>query len=697
MAGSKPARPSRSPRANTARTKYVAKACQDCRRRRVKCDGKKPSCSPCLDRELDCVYTTEQDYRGTAPRSFVRLLQARIRTLERILQLHSIDVEQAVAHLAAEDVGTDLHDVEGALSVDEALNFDRDGQARYFGSTSGRLVFSDSRSAGTEVSKTSDVHGNDRPIPSPHAHKVPSTVSPTEHAVSKELESHLLSLYFAWEQPWVQCVDESLFRDSKNRGGRYFSPLLLNCILAVASRYSDRADVRLDPNDPNTAGQMFLDAAEGLLLVDLKYPSITTIQALAILGTVYVAIGCDAAGWLHQGMAVQMALDMGLNLDSKGVAHSNQISSDEARLRRQIYWALYCIDKLFASYTGRVCTMLDFQAAVSLPISPKELSSKDETTHSSLLVTFQCALITQCQILERVLLNLYAPKSPRHELPKKTFFESCLLTLKGWYYDLSPQLKPSRQEGGTELPQAYTLRMVYHTSIILLTKPFLPKRAALASRSKAGERAEDEEQVGFGERVQAICLEAAKEICALGEEYRRAFGSFRQSPITATHCTLSAALVILQAKSWREPNDGFENAIESCIRTLKELSDSWTPPRRFHHNLLKLIEASEGGPLKATSALHLAKGSDGEGRIGQHAVEAVGDDIPGPQSEERGLSDQASFLDEQSTNLGIQWDGTTGSQSIFDMQFWSGFRWDSDWDPLLTDDGSLDIVEHIEQ
>jgi hypothetical protein len=57
-------------------------------------------------------------------------------------------VEQAVAQLAVEKVTTDLHHVEGALSVDEALNFDRDGQARYFGSTSGRLVFSDSQSTG---------------------------------------------------------------------------------------------------------------------------------------------------------------------------------------------------------------------------------------------------------------------------------------------------------------------------------------------------------------------------------------------------------------------------------------------------------------------------------------------------------------------------------------------------------------------
>ncbi len=30
------------------------------------------------------------------------------------------------------------------------------------------------------------------------------------------------------------------------------------------------------------------------------------------------AIGADAAGWLHQGMANRLAIDMGLNLDGAG-------------------------------------------------------------------------------------------------------------------------------------------------------------------------------------------------------------------------------------------------------------------------------------------------------------------------------------------------------------------------------------------
>ena len=109
-----------------------------------------------------------------------------------------------------------------------------------------------------------------------------------EVALEEGLENELLDLYFRYEQPWYQVVDEQLFRQHRASGGRLFSELLLSCILAVASRYTDRKEVRSNPDDPTTAGRIFLEKAEVLLHFDLKWPSITTIQSLAILGIVYV-------------------------------------------------------------------------------------------------------------------------------------------------------------------------------------------------------------------------------------------------------------------------------------------------------------------------------------------------------------------------------------------------------------------------
>lgn len=109
-----------------------------------------------------------------------------------------------------------------------------------------------------------------------------------DNGVSEELQAHLIDLYFEWEQPWFQVMNEKLFRESLVCGGRYSSPLLLTCVLALGSRYCDRIEVRSDPSDSNTAGRKFIERAERLVQHDLRWPKITTIQSLAIMGSVYI-------------------------------------------------------------------------------------------------------------------------------------------------------------------------------------------------------------------------------------------------------------------------------------------------------------------------------------------------------------------------------------------------------------------------
>lgn len=115
----------------------------------MQCDGKWPSCSRCLNRSIECRYPS-QDGRQPAPKSYVQLLRSRIELLEKVLDMHGIDVNQSITQLNAARgdsflASSDLDDLrssfEGALCLDESTNFDRDGEARYFGPTSGRLEF----------------------------------------------------------------------------------------------------------------------------------------------------------------------------------------------------------------------------------------------------------------------------------------------------------------------------------------------------------------------------------------------------------------------------------------------------------------------------------------------------------------------------------------------------------------------------
>ncbi|CRG92311.1 putative transcriptional regulatory protein C530,05 [Talaromyces islandicus] len=598
--------PTREPAGRPPKRKYTNRACEECRGRRSKCDGKKPACSRCLARGVECSYTTGEDGRRPASKTYVQLLRRRIDHLERLL-LSQGDADSPTIprrsgsndeKLTEANLSSDYEDIcssfEGALCLDGSLNFDGDGQPRYFGATSGRLDFQ------PLPSMSSDAQTGAHSIQSSDRRRFRSVFQEleleTSSQIPEELESHLVDLYFSWEQPWKQVVDEKLFKESRRTEGKYFSPLLLNSILAFASRFCDRLEVRSDPDDPNTAGKLFLEKTEALLPFDLKWPTITTIQALAILGTLYVAIGSDAAGWLHQGMASRLALDMGFNHDPE--TFKGSLTPEEVELRRRIYWALYCDDKLSSSYTGRVCTMLDSQGAVKFPstmeipvmnkkhIGPETTLSVPERD----LLPLRRALATHCQILEKILLTLYAPKSLIRESQRRSFCNSCILELKNWFYDLPAELRIDRPRTGM-LPQVFTLHMVHYTAFILLLKPFifagekgtLPKADA---PSNTGDPAT--------ESPLSLCHEAARQICIVARKYRQVFGSFRKSPITATHCTLSAALFLLKKMKYDgdETKISDRNLFQACLKTLAELGISWYPAWRYWKNLSDTFAAS---------------------------------------------------------------------------------------------------------
>jgi hypothetical protein len=107
--------------------------------------------------------------------------------------------------------------------------------------------------------------------------------------IDEDLQAELIDLYFIWQNPWFPVLNEHLFREHlQQSSGRYFSPLLLTCVLAAGSRFSKSIEIRTDPLDPDTAGDQLVTEAELLLHFDLKSPTLTTIQAVAIMIYLYI-------------------------------------------------------------------------------------------------------------------------------------------------------------------------------------------------------------------------------------------------------------------------------------------------------------------------------------------------------------------------------------------------------------------------
>jgi hypothetical protein len=199
----------------------------------------------------------------------------------------------------------------------------------------------------------------------------------------------------------------------------------------------------------------------------------------------------------------------------------------------------------------------------------------------------------------------YAPKRLASASEKRTFFDSCALTLKGWFYSLPREVKARAAEGTSLSPHAFVLAMVYQTSIVLLAKPFL-SRADASGSGKLSNHSD------VSRRAEAACLEAAREICLLAGRYREVFGSFRRSPLTVTHCTLTAALVFMFVQgAGDEKTSSFDSQLECCLQTLRELSISWGPPLRYLRTLNRILAGqSFRGPKQSASVTARAKTQD---------------------------------------------------------------------------------------
>lgn len=293
------------------------------------------------------------------------------------------------------------------------------------------------------------------------------------------------------------------------------------------------------------------------------------------------------------------------------------------------------------------------------------------------------------------------PKPKCQGTLRSAFLDSCYLKLKTWIYDLPPELRMDRLDA-TSLPQAFTLHMVYSTACILLARPYLaPAAATTSSGMKQANTVKSKSEENF-QKADVLLQTSAKHICSTARKYRRVFGSFRRSPITATHCTLSAALVFLRSAKARsvlgttgEPTSSFNtDDIRLCLDVLDELSTSWDTARRIRLNLLKLIKKSRTTDTDAGQGLSLSLEDDqpyGERSLGKdpEKLQAAGSTASHYQlwgDRPQGGEDQQSksMVDAIPASLGFGLEHTLetmiGEQFAFGTDIMNDdFEWDEFW------------------
>ncbi|KAJ4403971.1 hypothetical protein N0V82_010572 [Gnomoniopsis sp. IMI 355080] len=95
--------------ANEAKRRRIARACDMCRKKKIKCDGKLPACTHCINYKTECVFTQVEKKRNPPKGAkYIEGLENRLGRMESLLRLSGL--------LGEDDGATDLGTLEKKLA-----------------------------------------------------------------------------------------------------------------------------------------------------------------------------------------------------------------------------------------------------------------------------------------------------------------------------------------------------------------------------------------------------------------------------------------------------------------------------------------------------------------------------------------------------------------------------------------------------
>ncbi|KAJ2005786.1 hypothetical protein GGI04_002112 [Coemansia thaxteri] len=353
------------------------RACDNCRRRKVKCDGVRPSCGHCNRVEVPCHYSIKPKSRrmwkclessesastagpvasgrmssgslvqpadkSQADDTTARLL-ARVETMERLLmqrngmsspRVPSVTASMADDILSAQHGASTAAVMAGTMGSSAAgsagLRQAGAGPASNSGSMGGLLLadlgaHAQGGNNGGGASMIPAKRDNERTSADPsYPPPLASMLTPplpgadgslglhAPGAPSLEVVKHLIDTLFSNSNYMVEMLHEETFRRQFAAGT--LSPLLLYSALASAARYSKHPLVRTDP--PYNASAPFISRAKVLVVDAIEEPSLGNAQGLMLMCLMHFALGNETVTTFYKAMALNMCILLGYNrLDS---------------------------------------------------------------------------------------------------------------------------------------------------------------------------------------------------------------------------------------------------------------------------------------------------------------------------------------------------------------------------------------------
>ncbi|KAJ5657888.1 uncharacterized protein N7484_001537, partial [Penicillium longicatenatum] len=557
-------------------------ACTICRRKKVKCDGKRPICSTCHTFGLSCAYKDVIEGTQRSNRTYVEELEDKLKRMEDDLKRRDqfgessqeivqdpipseyspgISKRPPESHRPG-DMANDrlsqervqLRDQEASLAGNDDVDQpsyviqSQDGKMRYYGASSG-FSAPYSEPAGENATRKSRADGetvvqrsaNRWPLTNwiPRMLQDPFEQRITQTLPSKEATLALVDEFLATFNQAIPLVDDRSFirlverQFSWNPDENPSSWALLNVVLGFS--YRERAQTA---SDESHAWKMSLTHIKNALNVVvelfLRNADLSAVQALLGLALYFQGTPNAQALFMFSAAAIRLSHSIGLHRNT-----TIGMDPSEIEQRRRIFWIAFILDADISLRVGRppAQEMDDYNTPLPANIPPDR---RGIICLAGIEINFLC-LAAQLALVQRRIYRHFQTVATT-EQPREMTIKSamdCEEALFAWRDSIPEELRPRpsfSSEPNYFLQHLIRMHLAYHSCHANLRQ--LPK---ISSSTKMTSPDRNQKTDADTAKIYQRSLESARSAVAL-LPYTRSFGSNFKWNVLYFFATASVAL-----------------------------------------------------------------------------------------------------------------------------------------------------------
>ncbi|KAF5234649.1 hypothetical protein FANTH_12001 [Fusarium anthophilum] len=303
----------------------VAVACEGCRRKKAKCDGRKPTCSRCFSKSEACSYETPSVPVAVQKKYDILLVEnQQYRELfDAINKKPECEAQEIFNRLRSSDqplaVLESMRQTEALLPKASTNTWDSDP----------RLAFFDKKAF--ELS----------------AIQVPAR--PWTTVAGDGIVSELITDFFTWDNSYMfPVLDRITFVDEMRAGDdtevNWCSPLLVNAICAKRCLMVERGK-QFGVMTGRNLSESFLAEAKSHFESEQGRPSIPTVQGLLLIYLTMAAAGKDRAGLIYRLTAYEMLKQLRLEARYKAAKNDVPPQTHDMMLTSKTLWGIFLLER----------------------------------------------------------------------------------------------------------------------------------------------------------------------------------------------------------------------------------------------------------------------------------------------------------------------------------------------------------------